>query len=510
MFKKLLKKLNENKVRKTKEYHLELSTELTKTVESIKNIVGESDDIIQRDFMIAKQVNATIFFIDGLNNQDRIEGEIVRPLLYFTKEEVAELKDDKQLLEKWLNKNVLVSDYKVYETFDEAILPFMSGESLLVIDGIAKLIVFETRRFEQRGIDEPQSEVVIRGPRDGFIETMLVNVALMRRRLRDPNLIVQFGSLGQRSKKDFALLYLKGVVNQDLVDEIRYRISCIDVDHVAETGTIEQLIEDNVLSPFPQMLQTERPDKAVGHITNGHVIVVVDGTPFVLIAPITFQQLFKSPEDYYDRWHIGTLIRVLRYLAAFIALFLPALYIAMVSYHQGMIPTTLALSIAGSREGVPFPAFVEALMMEFTLELLREAGIRLPRPVGSTIGIVGGLVIGDAAVRAGIVSPIMVIVVAITAIASFAIPSYNVSITLRVLRFMLMISAAIFGLFGIVVIYILINIHLVGLRSFGSYYTSPFAPYRFADWVDMVIRAPLSVHKMRTDEPRTIDDKRQG
>lgn len=218
----------------------------------------------------------------------------------------------------------------------------------------------------------------------------------------------------------------------------------------------------------------------------------------------------KSTEDYYDRWHIGSLIRMLRYFAAFIAIFLPSIYIAMVAFHQGMIPTTLALSIAGTREGVPFPAFIEALVMEVTLELLREAGIRLPRPVGQTIGIVGGLVIGEAAVQAGIVSPIMVIVVALTAISSFALPSYSVSITFRMIRFGVMIAAATFGLYGIILVYILINIHLVGLRSFGSYYTSPFAPYRFLDWLDLVIRAPVTLQRIRTDEPRTLDNKKQN
>ncbi|OLO39186.1 spore germination protein [Alkalihalophilus pseudofirmus] len=508
MYKKLLRKLNADKVRKSNEFSLEVSPVLDDMITSIKNIVGESDDVVQRDFLIGRKIKATLFYIDGLVDENGIESKVIKPLIYFSNEGVENLKGDAFLdfLEQEVTNFIELS---VETTYDDAILPLMSGETLLVIDGIPKFILFETRQFNQRSIEEPESEIVVRGPRDGFNEVLHTNVMLLRRRIRDPNLTVQFGHLGRRSKRDFALVYLKGVTNEELVEEMRYRIACIDIDDVAETGDLEQLLEDNVLSPFPQLLRTERPDKTSAQLLNGKVVVIIDGTPFVLIAPLTFEEYFKSPEDNYDRWHIGTFVRILRYIGAFIAMFLPALYIAMVSYHQGMIPTTLALSIAGSREGVPFPAFIEALLMEFTIELLREAGVRLPRPVGQTIGIVGGLVIGDAAVRAGIVSPIMVIVVALTAIASFALPAYNISITFRILRFGVMIAAALFGLFGIVISYILINIHLVGLRSFGSYYTSPFAPYEFSNWLDLVLRAPMSLQKTRKAEPSKLDTKKQ-
>lgn len=483
MFKKLLTRLNRDPIR-------------------------ESDDIIQRDFFIGKQIKATLFFIGGLCHQDTVEEDIIKPLILLEKEKINNIKVN-HLLDILKNEVISVTSIETHDSFDQAILPFMSGESLLLIDGIDKLTLLKTSHREQRGIEEPQSEIVIRGPRDGFIESLQTNIILIRQHIKDPNLTIQIGNLGRRSKKGFALAYIKGITNQDLVEEARYRISCVDTDDVSESGALEQLIEDNVLSPFPQILQTERPDKAVGALLNGQIVILLDGTPFVLLAPVTFQQLLKSPEDYYDRWQIGTFLRFLRYTAAFFSLFLPALYIAMVSYHQGMIPTQLAISIAASREGVPFPAIVEAMLMELTIELLREAGIRLPRAVGQTIGIVGGLVIGEAAVRAGIVSPILVIIVALTVIASFAIPAYNVSITFRLLRFGMMIAASIFGLFGILIVYILINIHLVGLRSFGAYYTSPFAPYHLTDWLDLLLRAPASLLRKRPSEPRTLDNQRQ-
>jgi spore germination protein len=507
MYRRLLRKLNEQKVRKKDEYHLELSKDLAKMVESINYIVGESDDIIQRNFKIGSNLKASLFFVDGLAFDSAIEDRIIKPLIYFAKTN-KEFSSSK-LLEHLLTEVVTFIEVTVEETFDEAILSLLSGETLLVIDGLDKLILFETRHFDQRSIDEPESEVIVRGPRDGFNEVLHTNVMLIRRRLRDPNLTVQFGQLGRRSKMDFAIVYIKGITNEALVEEVRYRLSCLDLDIIMETGVIEQYIEDNVLSPFPQVLRTERPDKTTAALTNGKVVIVLDGSPFILMTPITFSDLMKATEDNYDRWQISSFIRLLRYFAAFIAVFLPGLYIAMVSYHQGMIPTVFALSIAGTREGVPFPAFIEAFLMEMTFELLREAGIRLPRPIGQTIGIVGGLVIGDAAVRAGIVSPVMVIVVAVTAIASFAIPAYNVSITFRLLRFIVMISSAIFGLYGIVISYIFINIHLVGLKSFGSYYTTPFAPYKFEEWLDLMIRAPLILIKNRPSEPDILDEKKK-
>lgn len=300
--------------------------------------------------------------------------------------------------------------------------------------------------------------------------------------------------------------YVDGIVNPNIVKEVNKRLASIDMDDAPETGYIEQWIEDNFLSPFPQISHTERPDKVVAALMQGKVAILLDGTPFALIAPVTFGNTLQSPEDYYERWMVASLIRILRYVGAFIAVFLPALYIAFVSYHPGMIPSKLAFSIAATREGVPFPAFVEALLMEATMELLREAGVRLPRPIGQTIGIIGGIVIGEAAVAAGIVSPIMVIIVAITAVASFSMPSYSTAIAFRMLRFGFMAAAALFGLYGVILAYIAVNIHLVNLKSLGVPYTAPFAPSLFRDWKDLVVRSPITMLSSRPQYMQT-DDK---
>ncbi|GAA0351877.1 spore germination protein [Bacillus horti] len=486
-----------------------LSTKLQDSVTTIKNIFKESDDLIQRDFKIGKKLSACCFYISSLTDEQIVEQAILKPLIQAEEHYCADLPHTPPAIQEIVKELLVSASVTMHHSFDEALLPVLSGDALLIIDGASLLFTIESKGFEKRGIEEPQTEVVIRGPRDGFTESLETNISLLRRRIKSPDLIVQSNVLGKRSKMSVALLYIDGLANSELIEELHYRLACIDTDDISESGSIEQLIEDNVLSPFPQINHTERPDKTVAGLLNGQVAILVEGTPFSLIAPITFHQFFKSTEDYYDRWLIGSLIRLLRLFAAFISLFLPALYIAMVSYHQGMIPTKLALSIAGSREGIPFPALIEAMLMEATFELLREAGNRLPRPIGQTVGIVGGIIIGDAAVRAGIVSPFMVIMVALTAIASFSIPSYSVSITFRILRFAIMLAAGLFGLFGITLSFICISIHLVGLKSFGSYYLSPLAPYRFKDWLDFVLRAPISLLRYRTDEPKTVEDRKQ-
>jgi spore germination protein len=375
-------------------------------------------------------------------------------------------------------------------------------------DGEEEAIVVGSMSLTGRKVEEPPTESLVRGPREGFTEDVRTNMVLIRKHIRDFNLQVDSYFVGRRSRKELVLIYINGIVNPTIVQEVKRRIDSIDLDDAPESGFIEQWIEDSFLSPFPQHLHTERPDKVCAALLQGKAAILLDGTPFVLILPTTFVSLLQSPEDYYERWLIGSLTRLLRYGAALISLFLPALYIALVSFHQGMIPSKLAFSIAAAREGVPFPAVIEALLMELTLELLREAGIRLPKPIGQTIGIVGGLVIGEAAVQAGIVSPIMVIVVAVTAIASFAIPSYSAGIALRILRFLIMIAASIFGLYGIVLVFIMIVIHVLRLKSYGIPYTTPYAPAFFRDWGDMFIRAPITFLTRRPKYMMTKDDKR--
>lgn len=375
---------------------------------------------------------------------------------------------------------------------------------MLFLEGYQTCIVASTRGWRDRAVSEPQSQTVVRGPRDSFTETLRTNTALIRRRIKSPKLWIESQQIGEFTKTDIALVYIDGIADEQVIQEVKERLSKIDIDGILESGYIEELIQDEDYTPFPTMHNTERPDSVAAGLLEGRIAILVDGTPFVLMVPALFIQFFQAAEDYYQRADISTLIRLMRYMAFFLALLTPSAYIALTTFHQEMLPFALLISIAAQREGVPFPAIIEAFIMEITFEILREAGVRLPRAVGSAISIVGALVLGEAAVQAGLVSPAMVIVVSITAISNFVSPVYDMAIAVRMLRFILMVLAATFGLFGIILGLILMILHLCSLRSFGVPYMTPMAPFVKRDQKDVLIRR--SIKKMKT-RPKLINEK---
>lgn len=463
-------------------------------INKVKEILKDCDDIVYKDFLVGKnqKLRFTIVYIDGMIDKDVLNNAVLNPLMVHARETPPEAP---RLVEKLYELvrygTIPASELNETDIINEAILSILIGDAVLFIDGAEKIIIIGAKGWPARSVSEPSTEAVIRGARDGFVETFRMNTALIRRRIRDPKLKLKQMRIGKRSHTDVGIFYIEDIAHQNLIDEVMRRLNTIDIDAILDSGYIEQLIEDNPYSPFPQIIATERPDQVAAELYEGRVVIVVDNSPFALIVPSTLNSLYQSPEDYYDRWIIATVLRAIRILSSLLAMLLPSLYIVFTSYHTGVLPTKLVLSIAASREGVPFPALVEAFIMEFTLELLREAGIRLPTAIGNTIGIVGGLVIGEAAVRAGIVSPIMVIIVAVTAIASFANPSYNLSVGFRLLRFALMIASGILGLYGLMIGLTLIFIHMVRLKSFNVPYLSPFVSMDAGDLKDTIYRAPL-------------------
>jgi spore germination protein len=465
-------------------------------------------DLVARVFTIGNSNHSCgIVCIDGLVDNDFLNDKVLKNIqLGMSNKQIPSSGSD--ILNELENQALSATEVKKVDTLDDVMLAILSGDTALFIDGTDQVIIIGSKGWASRGVEEPVTEGVVRGPRNGFTENLRTNTVQIRRHVRDPNLRFESFKVGRRSKKDIILTYIDGIVNPDIVKEFKRRLKTIDLDDALESGYIEQWIEDSFLSPFPQLNHTERPDRVAGALNQGYVAVLLDGTPFVLVGPATMLTALQNPEDYYERWGIASLIRTLRFVAAFLATFLPALYIALVSFHPGMIPSKLAFSIAATRDGVPFPAIVEALIMELTLELLREAGVRLPKPIGQTIGIVGGLVIGEAAVSAGMVSPVMVIVVAITAISSFALPSYSFGIALRMIRFPIMLAAGMFGFFGLIIAYIMINVHIANLKSFGIPYSTPFAPSFYSDWKDSLIRAPLTMMSKRPGMTQTQDPNR--
>jgi len=472
---------------------------LDKNLKYFKDKLKDCDDVIFREFRVGdkQQYGFALIYVDGLADKVLVNEEVLKSLMIESRQAKPEPgMIFNNIYDLILKGTISVGEIKEEEYLNKALVSLLSGDALLIADDYSKILVIGSKGWVNRGVQEPETETVIRGARDGFSETLRINTSLIRRRVRDPNLKIKQMQLGASTKTDIAVVYMENIVNKTVLEEVEKRLDTIDIDGVLESGYIEQMIEDNWLSPFPQIQNTERPDRVAAALLEGRVAILTDNTPFVLLAPVTLIALFQASEDYYERWLISSLIRMLRYMAGLFSLVLPAGYIAITSYHPGLIPSKLALHIASTRSGVPFPAFIEAMLMESTVELLREAGVRLPGAIGQTIGIVGGLIIGQAAVEAGLVSPIMVIIVAVTTISSFTLPSYSLTVSFRMLRFVLMISASILGLYGIMLGLLIILTHLCSLKSFGVSYLSPIIDASFDDLKDAAIRAPLpSMHR---------------
>lgn len=343
------------------------------------------------------------------------------------------------------------------------------------MDTLSIAFDIEVKGFQQRSIDKPLNETVIKGPHEAFVENIRTNTSLIRRIINNENLIIENIEVGKITKTKCAVCYMDNITNSDLINEVKYRLNNLEVDSVLSAGELEQLIVDSNNLGIPQVLSTERPDKATKYLLNGRVIIIINGSPYALIMPAVLIDFLTSPEDSNLKVNFGNFLRGLRVLACFITLLLPGLYIAVTSFHQEILPTSLLYSILASRASVPFPIIAEILLMEFSFELIREAGLRVPSAIGSTIGIVGALVLGQAAVSAGIVSPILIIIVAITGIASFAIPDFSFGFHLRYFRFLFILLGYMAGFLGIAIgLFVYISL-LCSLQSFGVSYTTPFA-----------------------------------
>ncbi|MGN7469472.1 spore germination protein [Brevibacillus sp. SAFN-007a] len=476
-----------------------LRDRLSENISELENIFTLTPDLVIRTFESRLvEGTAAIVYLTGLVDKNSINNNVLRPMLERDQGEVGIL----DLLS--VGKVSIAHDFGTIEK------EILAGSCILFVEGRNEAFVLETHGWPQRAIEDPQLEASLKGAHQGFVETGIQNIALIRRYLPNRELKIKDFWVGDRGATRVSVMFLHDVVHPEVLQELEDRIKLIRIDSILNTGELGELIEDNPFSPFPQFMMTERPDSAAAHILQGKIAVVVDRSPSVLIGPATFSAFFQSVDDYSTRWLVATFIRFLRGLAFLIATFLPAVYIALISYNYEVIPLDLILSVGESRERVPFPPLIEAMIMELTLEMLREAGVRLPAPIGQTVGIVGGIVIGQAVVQAGIVSNIMVIVVAFTAISSFIIPNYDMASAVRLLRFLMMVLAAMFGIVGIIVGLMGMIGHLIQLESLGVPYGSPLAPVRFSDWKDFMLRLPLWSMRERPAGARVIQSKRQG
>ncbi|HHV62289.1 MAG TPA: spore germination protein [Firmicutes bacterium] len=466
----------------------QISSKLQVNYERIKAAFGNSPDLVLRYLEAGDQgkISALVVHIDGLCDKRLVSETVVEHITDINHKWDSPEQAYVDLRDRLLS----VSGVSEVNSLGEFITHVASGDCGVLVDGITRGLACDTRAWEHRGVEEPTTESTIRGTKEGFVESLRTNTSLLRRRIRDPRLWIEELKIGRISKTSVAIVYISGVAEDKIVQEVRNRLRKIDVDSIQESGHLEEFIEDAPFSPFPTILRTERPDKVTGALLEGRVALLTDGTPFALIVPATFTMFITTPEDYYERYFIGSAIRLLRIASFFISLTLPSLYVAITTFHQEMLPTPLILSIAAQREGIPFPAVVEAVIMELIFEVLREAGVRLPRLVGPAVSIIGGLVLGEAAMRAGLASPAMVMVVAFTGIASFATPVFSLAIGVRLLRFLLIALAGSLGLFGVVAGMFALLIHQITLRSFGVPYLEPLAPVVFSDLKDALLRAP--------------------
>ncbi|WP_284036660.1 spore germination protein [Neobacillus sp. 114] len=463
-----------------------LSGNLEEDLHRFKQLFEGAADFSYRELQIGYNYSAVVLYLNGLVDMERMELNVIQPLISRNEELLQHPKPALDQFKGVLNASQVVQ----VETFQTIVDQLLAGGTIVLINTFKKVLVISEQKWEQRSIDEPVSEAVVLGPREGFTENIRTNTSMIRRRLKTTKLKLEYLKLGNLSQTNVVITYLEGIADVSIVEEVRSRLNMIDIDAIEDSSYIVEFIEDEPFSVFPQVLQTERPDRLAGNLLEGRIGIIVDNSPFALIVPVTFFQMMNSPEDYYGRFIMTTFIRLIRYLFLLIALLFPSIYIAVTTFHQELLPTNLLFSVAASRDKVPFPAVIEALLMEITFEALREAGLRLPRPIGSTVSIVGALVIGQSAVEAGIVSAPLVIVVATTGIASFMFPSYPLTGAIRLLRFFMIFMAGTLGFYGILLGVFFILAHLVQLRSFGVPYLAPLAPFHFNNMKDIIIRVP--------------------
>ncbi|TDG00934.1 spore germination protein [Paenibacillus piri] len=465
--------------------------------------LSRSSDIQFHEVQLPGNIPCAFIYIENMTDQKLLQEHVLTPLMF---EVTAE--SGPELVHKIADLKQLPILSVQTGTMNGSLDSLFDGTVVCLIHDEPRILLFPLKQIDKRSIQQSDNENVIRGPREAFIEDLSTNITMIRRKIKHPALKIEHYEFGVYTKTAVSLCYIEGICKPYLVEELKARISRIDMDGVLGSSYIEEFIEDNPLSPFPQVQYTERPDTLSASLLEGRIALVVDGSPIAIMVPVTLYMLLQSAEDYYQRYVAATWIRWIRYFFLLVSFLLPSVYIAVTTFHPEMLPQNLLITVAAARENVPFPAIIEAIIMEITFEALREAGLRIPKPIGQTVSIIGALVIGQAAVQAGIVSAPMVIVVSITGVASFIIPHFDLGLTFRLLRFPVMLLAASFGLYGVIIAILWIYIHLVSLRSFGTPYLSPTAPIVFGDWKDVLVRVPWWMMKKRPQLFGTKIDQR--
>ncbi len=481
--------------------------------EKLDLLLAGCSDVVIRDFTLAENPSTAglLLYFDGLVNAELVAMHILHPLLQKPGggDNSGDLSPDEMF--KQVQYRILsIGELETLDSIGEVLHHISSGDTVILLDGCTQGLVAGTRNWQTRAIQTPENEVTIYGPKEGLTETIRLNTALLRRRIKSTNLKIETMVIGRLSKTDIAICYIENIASGSMVEELKSRLETIDIDAILDPRYLVEFIADEKRSVFTQEQYTEKPDRICGYLLEGRIAVMVDGSPMAIILPVSFWEYIVSPEDYYINYIAASLFRLLRLSAFALALLLPSLYVAVITYHHEMVPTPLLLTLAATRQGIPFPAFVEALLLEITFELLREAGLRLPRAIGPAVSIVGALIIGDAAVRAGLVSTPMVVVVAATGIASFASPSYDAGIIIRIARFGFLAAAGLLGFLGIMIALLLMLLRMASLSSLGLPYLAPLAPFNWQHLGDILVRRPWFTNRKRPYLEGMENQWRQG
>ncbi|ASK64447.1 spore germination protein [Virgibacillus phasianinus] len=480
----------------------EIDPNLEKTVKIFKSIYSYPDnkDVKFRDLIIAGiNKKATMLYINTITNTDVVEEQVISPLL---------LNQDSS---KKINDIISIQSISTNQKIEDILSEVNKGNAALFVDGIDHAFIISASNFQGRGIEKAENEISLIGSKEAFNEKVMTNISLIRKKIKNENLVFESTTVSKRSKNDLFFVYVKDLVNDDLLRNVKDRVNAIDVDSVQNLAILEQIIEGKKFSIFPTILNTERPDRAATFLENGYIVLLMDNSPASLVLPATFWSFFHTAEDSYLRIFYGNFTRVLRMLAIFIAIFSSAIYVAVTTFHAEMVPPDLLLAIASTREKVPLPALIEVLVLELAFELIREAGLRVPSTIGPTIGIVGALILGQAAVQANIVSPIVVIVVALGGLSSFAVGNIGLNFAVRLSRFIFIFAAGLFGIYGITAAFVLGMFYMVSLKSFGVPYLSPMTP-KYLSSGDTILRRMIKNELFRPGylKPKDMKKKREN
>ncbi|MGB3261944.1 spore germination protein [Paenisporosarcina sp.] len=471
-----------------------LTADINKNIQSIRDYLCHTEDLMVKE-MIFNKKTCTILYLDSMVNKDSLQSSVIGPIVEAKFGEIQNI--------------VKATEVKLTSKISDVGSALLEGFCTILIETDAQAMSLSVVENTSRSIEEPDNERSIISSHDGFVENLGTNIFQLRKRVKSPQLKVKFFTLGKLTNTKISMVYMENLANEKIIEEVERRISSIEVDQLLSFGDLQDYIEDNPYSPFPQMLTSERPDRGAAYLTEGKILLLVDGSPRILIVPITFFAFYQTPDDYNSRWLVGTFFRLIRFFSFIISISLPAIYIAVVSFHSEVLPIGILYSIRVSLENVPFPPYIEAFAMQIILELLKEAAIRLPTPISQTIGIVGGLVIGTAVVEASFVSNTMIVVIGLTAIASFVAPVNEMGTSARLLGFPVMIAASLFGFVGIVLVLMLIFMHVCKLETFGTPYFAPIAPFKIEDIKDSIVRLPFWKLNTRPTDSKPVYKKQQ-